>query len=318
MSNFLENTNVFSLLLKYKKHIAICVGTSMVLSVLFSSELFIQPRYKSFAIVYPSNLIPYTKETETEQMMQLLESNDIKNEMIRKFDLAAHYRLDTTDVHFYTSILKEYEENVSVKKTEYESVKIEVYDKSPKMACDMVNEILRLLNLKQRSLQRSKSSEIVTILKNQLDNAKAEMDSMDVVIKELRVKYGILDYDAQAKEVSKSYLKLISNGGGNSQGMKEIDAIIKNLQEKGGDFVSVKEHLWRTRGRYNDLKVDYQTALRDIVKEQTYSNSITEPFVSDKKSYPVRWLIVMVSVVSTFFFVILILAVIENKKLDVK
>ncbi len=318
MSQFPENTNVLELLLKYKKHVLLWVGAAVVLSVIFSGEMFIKPRYKSFAIVYPSNLIPYTKESETEQMMQLLESNDIKDEMIRKFSLAKHYGMDSTSSSFYTTLLKEYDENVSIKKTEFESVKVEVYDTDPGRACDMVNEVLHLLNLKQRSLQRSKSAEVVKILKMQMDNAKTEMDSMEIVMKELRVKYGILDYDAQAKEVSKRYLKMISTGGGNPAGMKEIDGVIKNLEEKGGDYVSVKEHLWRARGRWNDLKVEYQTAVRDIVKELTYSNPITKPFPADKKSYPVRWLIVLVSTASSFFFILLALAIIDNKRLGMK
>lgn len=312
----MENTNLLSLVLRYKKHIALCVGIAVVLAVVFSSSIFIKPRYKSFAIVYPSNLTPYTKESETEQMMQLLESNDIKNEMIRKFNLSKHYKIDSTSSNFYTSLLKEYEENVSVKKTEYESVKIEVLDTDPQIACDMVNEILYLLNLKQRSLQRAKTAEVVKVLKNQMDVTKIEMDSMETVMKELRVKYGILDYEAQSKEVSKRYLKMVSEGKTNAAGMKEIDEVIKNLQEKGGEYVSLKEHLWRTRGRWNDLKTDYQQALRDVAKELTYSNTVTKPFPADRKSYPVRWLIVLVSAVSSFFFMIVILSVIDNKKLN--
>lgn len=314
MTNFFENNYVLRILVRWKKHLMIIVGSSIVISALLSSPLFIKPKFKSTAIIYPSNLIPYSSETPTEQMLQLLQSVDIRDAIIKKFNLADHYDIDTTAAQHYSNLTATYEENVVVKKTEYESVKIEVLDTDPKMACDMASAIINLFNQKTRSLQREKSYEVLNIFRNQLSMKKSEMDSLDNLTKKLRVEFGLLDYDIQTEGVTVGFFDLMSKGKLNPGIQQEIDNLKKNLQEKGGDLISLKEHLWRIRGTYNDLKISYENAAKDVSKELTYTNVVTKPFPADKKSYPIRWLIVLLTASSTFFFSFLIITIIDSDK----
>ena len=78
---------VVNIVLKYKIPLIVIAVLSIILSAVFSSEYFIKPKFKSTAIVYPSNLVPYSTESPTEQMLQLFESDDIRDELIRDFDL---------------------------------------------------------------------------------------------------------------------------------------------------------------------------------------------------------------------------------------
>src|SRR6267378_6959985 len=123
-------------------------GLAFVFSVIFSSEYFIRPRYKSQAIIYPVNIISYGNESPTEQLMQLMESDFIKNNMIKKFRLYNHYDIDSSARSRHFQILQEYDEHINIKKTEYESVKIEVTDENPDSACSMVNSLIGFMNLK--------------------------------------------------------------------------------------------------------------------------------------------------------------------------
>ncbi|MDZ7778316.1 MAG: hypothetical protein U5L09_23200 [Bacteroidales bacterium] len=63
----------------------------MVLAAIFSSAMLITPKYNSRAVIYPSNVAPYSDESETEQLLQWLQSRDIKDSMIRRFELGKHY-----------------------------------------------------------------------------------------------------------------------------------------------------------------------------------------------------------------------------------
>jgi capsular polysaccharide biosynthesis protein len=69
-NTFFNSIELIQLVKKWKKHLIVVGAVSLLGSVIFSSPLFIKPKYKSFALVYPSNLIAYSTESATEQMHQ--------------------------------------------------------------------------------------------------------------------------------------------------------------------------------------------------------------------------------------------------------
>src|SRR4030095_5789258 len=126
-----------------------------------------------------------------------------------------------------------------------------------------------------RTMQREKSQEVVIITKNQLDLKKAEMDSMEHALMYIRTKYGILDFENQVKSFSKVYYQEMAGGRASLGGGRPIDKVMDGMLNKGGEYGSLKEHLWRDRGTYNDFKISYENALKDLTKELTYSNLVT-------------------------------------------
>lgn len=312
MAEYAESSYYFfKLILKWKKHFIVLTLASLVLSILFSSEWFIKPKYKSFAIVYPSNIIPYSSESPSEQMLQLFESADIRNALIHKFNLAARYNIDTNVVGGYSKLIAVYLSNVEVNRTQYESIEIKVLDTDPKVACEMVNAIITAINIKARELQREKSREVLVMEGNQLKLKKHQVDSLNIVLVELRVKYQILDYDSQTKEVTKAYLKALTMGKSN---IKDIDLMLRNLEEKGGEFVEVNKIFEEALKGYNATKTEYDNVLKGLKKELTYTNIVTKPSADNKKAYPIRWLIVLASVASTNLLLFIILLVLDVRK----
>ena len=206
MNSFFNSGNLIQLIIRYKLPIIIVAVVAVGLSVLFSSPLFIRPKYKSFAVVYPSNLIPYSSETPTEQMLQLFKSEDIMMNMIDSFNLATHYGIDTASPQAVTRMKKELSDNISIRKTEYESIVVEAYDHEPQMACNMVSAMVNLFNLKARQLQREKTAEVVKIYKVQLDNKQSQIDSVQERLRVLREDYNIFDFNIQLKEYTRAYL----------------------------------------------------------------------------------------------------------------
>ena len=295
------NHYLLELIIKWKKHFIIVTILSIAASAIFSSSFFIAPIYKSFAIVYPSNIIPYSNESPTEQLVQLLEATDIRESVIQKFNLAAHYNIDTTANLGVFNLIKKYQSNVEISQTQFNSIEIKVFDTDPQLACDMVNEIIKALNLKARSLQRAKTKEVLEIVNNQLLVKKLQMDSINSALQTMRVKYQILDYGIQVKEYSKSYLKALSSGGSKGS-IKDIDNMMRNLEEKGGEFYQMKQTFDVVLNSYNTSKLE-----SDMNKLLTYTNIISKPIPTDKKSYPIRWLIVFISVISTNLFLLLLI-----------
>jgi uncharacterized protein involved in exopolysaccharide biosynthesis len=305
---------VIGILLKYRIHLLLIMVFSVTLAVIFSSEAFIKPKFKSTAVVYPSNLVPYSTESPTEQMLQLFESEDIRDELIRDFDLFRHYEIDTTQKFPLTMLYGRMKENIHIDKTKFESVEIEVMDTDPLIASRMVDSLVSKMHNKARMLQREKSSEVVVILRYQLELKKAEMDSMENRLRDIRNNYGILDFEEQVRSFSRVYYTEMAAGRASLDGNRPLDRVMSDMQDHGGEYVALKEHLWRVRGTYNDLKVKYEDAVKDLVKELTYSNIVTRPVPAEKKSYPVRSLIVLLFTASMLAISLMILVLIENNR----
>ena len=310
---FFNSADLMQLILRWKKHLIIVGLISLVGSVLFSSPIFIKPKFKSFALIYPSNLIAYSTESATEQMLQLTQSYDIRDEIINTFHLFEHYDIDTLkNKTFKSEVYKKYDENIIIKKTEYESMEITVYDTDPLIASQIADSIVHYFDLKARSLQIEKSHEVMVIALDQLKNKKNQLDSMENLLHEYSTKYGLLDYKSQSKEVTRAYMRGLTSN--DTKVINESNRIMQGLMDKGTEFNSINEHLWRLRGTYNDLKLIYENAYRDVYKELTYANVVTRPFPSDKKAYPVRWLIVLISVGSSLLLAFMILLIFDSKK----
>lgn len=311
MAEYVNNPSLWNLITGRWKQLAAIAALAAVLSVVFSSPFIIEPRYRSNAVLYPANIIPMGTETPTEQMMQVLESDQIRDSIISGYQLYEVYRIDPSRKGAKSTMVRQYKSLVSVRKTEYESVVIEVEDADPVRARDMVNSIIHFFNRKTKRMQKEKSIEVVEILTREVSLKKHEMDSMEAVLTALRTDYGLLDYGLQTEYATERYLDVITTPAKKSSA-KEIEPLLVALKEKGGEFVALNEHLWRTRGKYNDLKEQLERARQDVEKQLTYCNIITHPEVADRKSYPIRWLIVLVSVIGTLLMAIVLLSVMEN------
>jgi len=297
----------FLTLIKAKYRVFIVVGgLAALIGVVLSHPLFMKPRYLSTATVYPVNLNSYSIETRTDQLLQLLRSNSIRDSLIKQFDLQTVYEADTAQKGGYFALYNEFLERVEIGKTQYESVMIEVVDEDPVRARDMVNAMLRQVNLLARRLQREKSHEVLRIAERALVHERYKLDSVEARLDTLRKTSGLLAYETQAKELTKGYVRMLSTGANQSQ-RDQVLSMIKDLESKGGEFRQLTELSNMFRNNYDRLLTQYETVVNDVTKELTYTNVIVYPEVSDKKVYPVRWLIVLLATVSALLLCFLVL-----------
>jgi hypothetical protein len=59
--------------------------------------------------------------------------------------------------------------------------------------------------------------------------------------------------------------------------------------------------------------MDVENLQKDMTKNWTYENVVTGAIPADKKTYPIRWLIVLGALVSSEFFALLILLFYQQK-----
>lgn len=310
MDTFFNSKNIIEIIYKWKVQLGVVVVAAVLLSVLFSSPIFITPLYKSNCMLYPSNISPYSDESETEQSVQIFQSRDIRDSLVKKFNLARHWGIDSAYKHFESTLVWEYSQKVRVNKTPFGAVEIEIMDHDPIMARDLINAMIDAYNGTIRALHKQKFGEVVTNYNYIMGVKKQYMDSLKHAATELGMNYGILEYQSQTREVMRAYL---STGGGSVRSA-EARALKKSLEEKGGEMMLLSEMMRSESDAYSTMKLDADRALLDYNRNYTYVNILSKPFVPDKKSYPIRWLIVSFSTLAAFFMAILIIGLIERNK----
>ena len=70
------------------------------------------------------------------------------------------------------------------------------------------------------------------------------------------------------------------------------------------------------RNIYNSQAIEYYKSIREYRKTFTYNNIVSKPVASDKKAYPVRWIIVAMSMLSALFLAFLVLLVTSKNNSD--
>ena len=314
METFFKNKNLMELINRWKKHLIIISIISIAIGAFISSPIVITPKYKSSAIIYPVNISVYSKESTTEQMLQVFNSNDIKEKMLNAFNLAYHYKLDKKDTQFYSSFLSEFKSNVNISKTEYESVEITVSDENPKIACNMVDSLIAFFDQKMAILHKQKTFEMLKIKSEELQKKKIEVDTLEKKQKKYKIKYGIIDIGLQTKELTRGYLNLVNSGKKGSSAANEIDTILKNFKEIAEEYNHNGGLVYAAQNEYNAIKNEYEKHFTEYNKNITYSMIVENPFPADKKSYPIRWIVVAITVITSLIFSIIVIAVIESKQ----
>jgi hypothetical protein len=261
-------------------------------------------------LLYPSNISPYSDESETEQSVQIFQSRDIRDSLVKKFNLAKHWGIDSAYKYFESTLVWEYSQRVHVGKTPFEAVEIEILDQDPIMARDLIEAMLEEYNKKIRSMHKSKFEEVVGNYNFIMKIRKNYLDSLKGKAQELGVQNGLLDYQSQTREVTRAYL---STGGGSVRSA-EAKAMKKNLEEKGGEMLLLSEMMRSESDAFSTMKMDADRAVLDYNRNYTYVNILSKPFVADKKSYPIRWLIVSFSTLAALFMAILIIGLIERNR----
>jgi len=312
-SNF-DNLNVINTLLRWRVHLGAILVVAFLGSIVFSGPWIITPKFKSWAVVYPSNISPYSEESETEQMFQIMQASYIRDKMIDKFDLAKHYEIAPDYKYYRTALINEYNDNVKISKTPGEAIRIDVLDKDPEIAMQMAQSVITFYNEKITTLHEAKFSEVVAMWSRALERKYTDIDSLERQLHYLATEHGLIDYTSQSLEMTKGLLGTVEGGSGRINN-KEVAKLKKSIQEKGGILMLTLERLEHETIILRELTTDYDIAYSNFDRQYTYTNTIEAPFASDKKSYPVRWLVVALSMFTTLFLSLLIIGIIENLRI---
>lgn len=320
-----NSSNFFLFLWKWRKTILLVCLVSAVVSA--AASFLITPKYKSTVVLFPTStnsiskalinsnagnnqdILEFGEEEQAEQLLQILNSSLIRNKIIQRFGLAKHYEIEEDSKFKNTYLMKEYEENISFKRTEFMAVEISVLDKDPQMAADMANSIANLLDSTKNEMQKERAKRGFEIVKRNYENIKLEMKILDDSLQKIRQK-GVNDYETQAEMLNQELA--IQIGKGNKQGIDRIEAKLDTLSKYGGIYVLLRNNLGYMTDQLNRIKGKYDEAKIDAEEYIPQKFTVDNAFKAEKKTTPVRWLIVALSTFSAFLLIILLLIFIET------
>lgn len=322
-----NQTNFLFFLFKWRKLLFIISLSAAILSA--GVSLLIKNKYKATVIMFPTStnsvskalisttyglkedLNEFGEEEQAEQMLQILHSNEIRARIIEQFNLLEHYDINPESKYKYTKLYNQYNSNISFSRTEYMAVEITVIDEDPQIAAAIANEIANLYDTVKNNLQKQRTREGFLIVQKTYLEMEAEIQWKEDSLTKLR-KLGIHDYESQAERMNEAWAREI--GKGNMQAAKLIENKLDTLAKYGSAYVSLRDALEYEKKMLTEIKAKYEEAKVDAEQVIPQKFVVDYAITPEKKSYPVRWLIVLLSTFATFITSIIGIILYENFK----
>ncbi|MBR4137552.1 MAG: hypothetical protein IKU05_04005 [Bacteroidales bacterium] len=306
MNNYFDNTSMIKTILKWKWHIVTITLVAAILGAVFSGSTFVTPLFKSEATVYPTHIEEYSDETLTEQMLQIMQSQEIMDSVVDKLNLMPHYKINKNYKYWKTALIYRYRSNVSISRTPYDAVTIKVYDKDPEIACKMVYEIVDNYNKIILKLTKNQRAEQAKMFRSTLRDNEIFMDSLRERLATIGTEYGIVDVQSQSREITRAYLN-----NGKSDKLNELK---ENLEAYGSEVNLINTLLESASDAYHLTKAEFEREQRYCANNLSFANIVSNPFVADKKAFPIRWVVVLLCGMCAFFISTIVVYVIEYNK----
>ncbi|MBA4302642.1 MAG: hypothetical protein C0424_00285 [Sphingobacteriaceae bacterium] len=286
--------------------------------------------------------LEFGEEEQAEQLIQILYSDEIRQHIIDKYDLINHYDIKPNSKYRYTQLAKKFSDNIRFRRTEYSSVEIEVLDTDPQIAANIANDIAALLDETKNKIQLEQATKGFKIVETQYLAKRDLVNRLNDSLNQFR-SMGIFDYELQIDHISEVYTQAVAGMSDakaklqllRSKGISESDTgIINNLGRLSGSEATARELqkqldlLGRFGGAYNSVKEQLEQENEELVKlRQRFDRAkvdvdevlpvkfvVNSAKVAEKKTYPLRSLIVLLSTFGAFLFSLLILIAVENYK----
>mgnify|MGYP001081777756 CR=1 FL=1 len=311
--NFVELIQIWW---KHRNKLIIIGAVAIIAASIFSAPFFIKPKFKSTAVFYPTtnnsisnalltelntranDPLEFGEEEEAEKALQILQSSKLQDRLIKNFDLMKHYNIKNSNTP-NTDLAKKISSNIQFARTRYLSIKIEVLDHDPVMAQQIANGVLNLYDTIKNEIQAEVAIPALAIVKRTLDAKEAQVESIRASMRKIG-ELGVTNYEEQSRALAEEIYKARANG--NMGKVNDLMDQQKTLVEYGGNSISLKEQLELEEQKLSDLRLKFEKAQVDVNEKLQNLFVVSTADQPEKKSYPVRWLIVLTTLITTLLF----------------
>jgi uncharacterized protein involved in exopolysaccharide biosynthesis len=303
------NFNSVDLLIYIWKKRLIFMGVGLIAGIAsIIISLMITPMFESSVIMFPSSSASVSKdllsqnysgrqdvhgfgeEQQAEQLLQVLNSEPIRSRIIQKYNLLEHYEIESNEKYPLTRLYETYRSNINFRLTEFMSVEISVMDRDPEYAANIANDIAALVDTVYNNMKKERAREALRLVEREYREAEQKLavlrDSMSLI----------------SSQVSKDF-----NASGNPS-----NNLIRALSENGAHYISMMNLVRYETALVTDLSLKYKEARLEAEQNLSHKFVVEEAYPSEKKAYPKKSLIVIVSTFASLLFALIVLIVNDN------
>lgn len=317
----------FKIIKKWLKPLLIIFISTVLLVLFVSSPIITTPLYESSVVLYPSatnsiskvllneanltkqDVLTFGQDEQTEQMMQVLQSNTIREKVINNFNLVEHYKIRENSKYFYTKLYNKFKSNVKVRRTRYSAIEIRVTDRDPQMAADIANNIAELVDTVYFEMQQKRAVQGLNIVEQSYNSLVAEVNHMNDSLSFIRSK-GVNDYETQSEMVNQEMAKAIANN--NQNAVRALKKQLDTIAKYGSAYVSLRDALEYKQEQLSLLKKRYEEAKVDANQAISQTFIVEKAYKAEKKAYPNTWLNLCVITFFVMFFAVVVILFIEK------
>jgi len=292
-----------------KRWILLGVGfLAGVASIIIS--LTITPMFQASVIMFPAssasiskellvqnysgrqNVHGFGEEEQAEQLLQVLNSEPVRTRIVESYNLMEHYEIDPDGKYPNTELFEQYSSNINFRLTEFMSVEVAVMDKDPDIAADIANDISDLVDTVYNDMKKERAEEALRLVEREFREAEGNLvlrrDSLDRLSNQLSRKV---------------------NTGGDA-----TNNLIKAISENGALYISMMNLVRNEAQIVAGLSLRFKEARLEAKQNLPYKFVVERAFPPEKKSYPKKSLIVIVSTFASLLMALIVLIVIDNIK----
>jgi uncharacterized protein involved in exopolysaccharide biosynthesis len=324
-----DSISTKELILKVIQWKKIFLIASLLTILITGAIVFMMPKqYKSTAVLFAARQFSVSKlvieanagnqedymqigdEDDCEKLLQILNSDALKLKVANAFNLWDRWKIKDTVFSYHYLRLK-WDDMVAIKRTEYNSIKVEVHDYTANGAAQLANGIADYCDSVKFDMSREVTSKVLKIVKEEYEHTLERMKVLEDSLQTLR-KMGVLHYKEQVKAYSKSYAKALEKN--DMTAAKRLEEKLDTLTKYGGAYQTMHDNLERYGAKYPDIKAKYDEALVN------YNTTLPAKFVVEKakpneyKARPKRIIIILVALLATNLITLIFLLFKERFK----
>lgn len=329
-NEFNLNSGNLIMLVWEKRRLFILVSCVAFVVSLVASFL-ITPLFNATAIIYPPvatqqskeifttgsqrGLTVFGEDEEAEQLLQVLSSSTLRDIVVGKLGLMQKWGINPDDKYARHKVSEIYNGYVSFRPTQYQSVEIEVMEASPQMAATIANTIVDVSDSLMRSIKAQVAQKALLALEKQYQIALMERQEMIDTLKEIN-QLGVIHLSTQTDEFYKAYAKAVA--GNNQSAITALEKKIEPLKIYGSKYNTIIEEIHFMSSQIVDLSGSIKVLKVEASCEIPSHFVVDRATVPDKKAYPKKSIIVIVSTLSALFFTFFLVVILGFVRQTVK
>lgn len=301
--------------------------------------------YKSTAVFFPTD--PQTTDPDRlveggklelggrtedlDRVITLGQSQPVAELLIREFNLYNHYKVGSPgDDAAENAVLNQFSSNLRIVHNERDAIELTFQDTDKQLAANVANRLVEVIDSINQQLTLENRRGVLGLYKSRYDFLNTEFERTRRQVVQARRRYGIYGLEQQGRYMAREVVELESDlreaeGSGNSSRAAGLRRALSALTAPDGQniinldrYVVGADSLNLFTARLTDLQErlvkaqsEYETADLTLRAKISSLYLVQKAYPATRKSQPIRWLIVVGSMIITLAASIVVITLLE-------